>query len=54
MLLQLLTLETLILFASVIVGANSEKAEPIAHTIFGLTFVAILFTLAFGIAWSPS
>lgn len=52
MLLQLLILETLILFASVIVGANSEKAEPIAHMIFGLTFFAILFTLAFGIAWA--
>ena len=54
MLLQLLILETLILFASVIVGANSEKAEPIAHMIFGLTFFAILFTLALGIAWAPS
>ena len=54
MLLQLLILETLVLFASVIVGANSEKAEPVAHTIFGLTFFTILFALAFGIAWAPS
>lgn len=54
MLLKLLIVETLILFASVIVGVSSEKAEPIAHLVFGLTFFAILFTLAFGIAWAPS
>lgn len=54
MLPQLLIFETSMLFASVIIGANSKKAESIAHTVFGLTFFAILFTLAFGIAWAPS
>ena len=54
MLLQLLIFETLILFTSVIVGVNSEKAEPIAHMIFGLAYFAILFTIIFGIAWGPS
>lgn len=54
MLLQLLIFETLILFASVIVGVNSKKAEPIAHMIFGLTYFAILFTIMLGIAWAPS
>lgn len=54
MLPQLLIFETLVLFASAIIGTNSKKAEPIAHMIFGLTFFAILFTLAFGIAWAPS
>lgn len=54
MLPQLLIFETLVLFASAITGAAFKKAEPIAHMIFGLTFFAILFTLAFGIAWAPS
>ena len=54
MLLPALITETIILFASAIVGANSEKAEPIAHMIFGLTYFAILFTIMLGIAWAPS
>lgn len=54
MLPQLLIFETLILFASAIVGTKSKKAESVAHTVFGLSFFAILFTLAFGIAWAPS
>lgn len=54
MLLQLLVAETLVLFASVIIGVNSKKVEPIAHMIFGLAYFAILFTIVFGIAWSPS
>lgn len=54
LLLRILIAETILLFASAIVGVNSKKAEPIAHMIFGLTYFAILFTLAFGIAWAPS
>lgn len=54
MLLQLLIFETLILFASVIVGVNSKKAESTAHMVFGLAYFAILFTIVFGIAWVPS
>lgn len=54
MILRVLIFETLILFASVIVGAGSKKAEPVAHTVFGLTFFAILLTLVIGIACSPS
>lgn len=54
MLLQLLIFETLILFASVIVGVNSKKAESTAHMVFGLAYFAILFTIVFGIAWAPS
>lgn len=54
MLLQILIAETLILFASVIIGVNSKKAESTAHMVFGLAYFAILFTIIFGIAWAPS
>ena len=54
MLLQLLIFETLTLFASVIVGVNSKKAESTAYMVFGLAYFAILFTIVFGIAWAPS
>lgn len=54
MLLPALITETLLLFASVIIGTSSKKTESIAHTVFGLTFFAILLTLAIGIAWAPS
>lgn len=54
MLLQILIAETLVLFASVIIGVNSKKAESTAHMVFGLAYFAILFTIIFGIAWAPS
>lgn len=54
MILQALIIETVLLFASVVVGAGSKKAEPIAHTVFGSTFFAILLTLVIGVACSPS
>lgn len=53
MLLHVFITETILLFASAIVGINSKKAEPIAHVIFGLTYFAILFTVIIGIAWAP-
>ena len=53
MLLPALITETILLFASVVIGTSSKKTEPIAHMVFGLTFFAITFTLAIGIAWAP-
>lgn len=53
MLLRVFITETILLFASVIVGIRSKKAEPIAHVVFGLTYFAILLTVAIGIAWAP-
>ena len=53
MLLPALIAETILLITSVIVGTSSKKAEPVAHMVFGLTFFAILLTLAIGIAWAP-
>lgn len=54
LLLRILIAETLVLFASVIIGVNSKKAESTAHMVFGLAYFAILFTIVFGIAWAPS
>ena len=54
MLLPALIAETIVLFASAIVGVNSKKAESTAHMVFGLAYFAILFTIVFGIAWAPS
>lgn len=56
LLLRILIAETLVLFGSVIVGVTfgSEKAQSNAHMVFGLAYFAILFTVAFGIAWAPS
>lgn len=54
MLLQALIAETILLFASAIVGVNSKKAESTAHMVFGLAYFAILFTIMLGIAWAPS
>lgn len=56
LLLRILIAETLVLFGTVLIGAwtTSKKADSIVNTVFGLIFFAILFTLAFGIAWAPS